>query len=106
MNAHRKDIRKVLIDLFETAVPKSDHAGRAVLSRILCNPDEDFTTPLLDVSTNIHITPMVSAGVRVCLWQDPAKKASGCKSILCDIVSEGQELLADFIGTCISNRIC
>jgi hypothetical protein len=62
VNAHRKDIRKVLIILFEQAVPASDTVSREVLTRILCNPDEDFTAPLLDVVTNNHLNVLHYGG--------------------------------------------
>jgi hypothetical protein len=76
VNAHRKDIRKVLITLFEQAVPASDTVSREVLTRILCNPDEDFTAPLLDVVTNNHLNLNVlhSGGAgAVCIWQDATR---------------------------------
>ena len=104
VNAHRKDIRNVLISLFEAAVPKTDHVSRAVLTRILCNPGEDFEKPLLDFSPNSHLSVLVSAGVSVCVWQDPVRKAAGNKSVLREIVNDGRELLANFIGTCCKDH--
>ena len=69
VNAHRKDVRKVLIALFEQAVPASDTVSREVLTRILGNPDEDFADPILDVATNHHLTPLYSGGAGfVCIW--------------------------------------
>ncbi len=51
VNAHRKDIKGILVTLFEKVVPATDNVSRAVLTRILCNPAEDFATvtPLLDI---------------------------------------------------------
>jgi hypothetical protein len=57
--------------LFESPVPKTEHVGRTVLSRILCNPDEDFATPILDIETNPHITTLVSGGICVCFRCSP-----------------------------------
>jgi hypothetical protein len=71
--------------LFELPVPKTEQVGRAVLSRILCNPDEDFATPILDIQTNPHITTLVSCGILVCLWQDPVKKSAHFESVLSKI---------------------
>jgi hypothetical protein len=74
VNAHRKDIRKVLITLFEQAVPASDTVSREVLTRILCNPDEDFTAPLLDDVANNHLNVLHSGGAgAVCIWQDATR---------------------------------
>jgi hypothetical protein len=68
VNAHRKDVRKVLITLFEQAVPASDTVSREVLTCILCNSDEDFTTPLLDLATNYHLKVLHSGGgISVCI---------------------------------------
>ena len=76
VNAHRKDIRKVLITLFEQAVPASDTVSREVLTRILCNPHEDFTAPLLDVVNNSHLNVLHGGGAGpVCIWQDAVKKS-------------------------------
>lgn len=87
--------------LFEQAVPASDTVSREVLTRILCTPHEDFTTPLLDFATNSHLKALHSgSGISVCIWQDPSKKSNGCVSVLREIINDGQELLADFIGTC------
>ena len=58
VNAPRKDVRKVLIALFEQAVPASDAVSREVLTRILGNPHEDFADPILDVATNNHLKPL------------------------------------------------
>jgi hypothetical protein len=65
--------------LFETPVPKTEHIRRTVLSRILCNTDEDLATPILNVSTNPRITALVSGGIRFCLWQDLVKKGANIK---------------------------
>ena len=104
INAHRRDIRNVLITLFEVPVPKTDHVSRTVLGRILCNPAEDYNDPLLDVKSNCHLSVLVSAGVPSCVWQDPLKHKAGYKSILREIVNDGHELLADFIGTCCKDH--
>ena len=101
VNAHRKDVRKVLIALFEQAVPASDTVSREVLTRILCTPHEDFAHPILDVETNHHLTPLYSGGASfACIWQDATRKSSNCVSVIREFVNDGQELLADFIGTC------
>ncbi len=101
VNAHRKDVRKVLIAPFEQAVPASDTVSREVLTRILCNPHEDFTAPLLDVATNDHLKVLHGdGGGSFCIWQDATRKAAGSLSVLREITSDGQELLADFMGTC------
>jgi hypothetical protein len=93
-----------LVRVTESPVPKTEHVSRTLLSRILCNPDEDFATPILDVSTNPHITTLVSGGIRVCLWQNPVKKGANIKSVLSEIVHAGHELLAEFIGTCCNDH--
>ena len=101
VNAHRKDVRKVLITLFEQAVPASDTVSREVLTRILCNPHEDFKAPLLDFATNDHLKVLHSGGgISVCIWQDATRKSTSCVSLIREFVNDGQELLADFIGTC------
>ena len=101
VNTHRKDVRKDLIALFEQAVPASDTVSREVLTRILCNPHEDFTAPLLDVVNNSHLNALHGGGAgSVCIWQDATRKSANCVSLLREIVNDGQELLADFIGTC------
>jgi hypothetical protein len=101
VNAHRKDVRDVLRALFEQAVPASDPVSRDVLTRILGNPHEDFAHPILDVATNHHLTELYSGSTSfVCIWQDATRKGANCISLLREIVTEGQELLADFIGTC------
>jgi hypothetical protein len=83
VNAHRKDIRKVLIALFEQAVPASDTVSREVLTRILCNPQEDFTAPLLDVATNDHLRVLHGGGGgSFCIWQDATRKSGGSLSVL------------------------
>jgi hypothetical protein len=101
VNAHRKDVRKVLIAPFEQAVPASDTVSREVLTSILCNPHEDFTAPLLDVATNDHLKVLhVGGGGSFCIWQDTTRKAACSLSELREITSDDQEFLADFIGTC------
>ncbi len=71
VNAHTRGIRNVLI---EAPVPKTDHVSRTVLKRILCNHDEDYNDPLLDISCNCHLSVLVSAGVSVVGWQDSVRK--------------------------------
>jgi hypothetical protein len=61
--------------LFEQAVPATDNVSRAVLTSILCNPAEDFATPILDISTNSHLKVLESAGISICIWQDQARKS-------------------------------
>jgi hypothetical protein len=87
--------------LVERQVPASDTVSREVLNCILGNSEHDFTYPVLDVATNIHLKPLYSGGAGfVCIWQDATRKSSSCVSLLRDIITEGQEILADFIGTC------
>jgi hypothetical protein len=79
----------------------SDTVSRKVLTRILCNPDEDFTAPLLDVVNNSHLNVLHGgSGGAVCIWQDATKKSTSSVLLLREIINDGQELLADFIGTC------
>lgn len=70
-------------------------------TRILGNPHEDFAHPILDIATNHHLTPLYSGGASfVCIWQDATRKNADCISLIREFVNDGQELLADFIGTC------
>jgi hypothetical protein len=91
-------------DPLESPVPKTEHVSRTVLSSILCNPDKDLATPVLDILTNTHITALVSGGICACLWQDLVKKGAHIKLVLDEIVHAGHKLLTEFISTCCNDH--
>ena len=95
---HRADIRDVLIQMFERPVPESDTVSREVLSRILGRGDLDWAKPLLEISTNRHLSALARPGVPNIVWETKERKSANARTVLDPITTAGQEILLDFLG--------
>ena len=95
---HRADIRDVLIQMFERPVPESDTVSRVVLSRVLGRDDLIWANPLLDVSTNRHLSALARQGVPSIVWETKERKSANARTVLDPITTAGQEILLDFLG--------
>ncbi len=60
IHAHRIDVRKALIDLFEKPVPPSSDVERKVLTRVLCKKYIAWDRQILDFKTDRHMGAMAA----------------------------------------------
>jgi hypothetical protein len=95
---HRLNIQHTLIGLFETPVPGNDAMGRVVLTQILGKQDIDLDKPIIDISSNPHLSCLARAGVKPVVWESKEKHEADSLTVLDPIGISGQEPLLDFIG--------
>ncbi len=78
----------------------ADSQSRALLSAVLGRPDLDFAKPIFSLSNNMHLRPLIQAGVPSCVWGDKEMHEKGSRSVLtiAPATTKGQELLFDFLG--------
>ena len=95
---HRADIRDVMIQMFERPVPESDTVSRAVLSRVLGRDDLIWANPLLDISTNRHLSALARQGVPSIVWETKERRSANARTVLDPITTAGQEIILDFLG--------
>ena len=99
IHAHRTDVRKALIDLFEKPVPLASDVARKVLTRVLCKQDIAFERPILDFKNDRHMAAMAAQRPDILepvVWE--SCKPVDQKTVLQNIRDEGQEHVAYFLG--------
>ena len=99
IHAHRTDVRKALIDLFQQPVPLSSEVERKVLTRVLCKMDIAFDRPILDFKTDRHLRAMATQRPDIrtpVVWE--SSKSIDTKTVLQNFRDDGQVHLAGFIG--------
>ena len=106
LGKHRSDIRDVLIQMFERPVPESDTVSREVLSRVLGRGDLDWAKPLLEISTNRHLSALARPGVPNIVWETKERKSANARTVLDPITTAGQEILLDFLGMYKYIQVC
>ena len=99
INAHRTDVRKALIELFQNPVPLASDVARKVLTRVLCKQDIAFDRPILDFKTDRHMGAMAKQRPDILtpvVWE--SSKTDDTKTVLQNFRDEGQEHVAYFLG--------
>ena len=99
IHAHRTDVRKALIDLFEKPVQPSSDVERKVLTRVLCKKDIAWDRPILDFKTDRHMRAMAAQRPDILapvVWE--SSKTDDTKTVLQNFRDIGQEYLGCFIG--------
>ena len=99
IHAHRTDVRKALIELFQNPVPQASDVARKVLSRVLCKQDIAFDRPILDFKMDRHMAAMAKMRPDILdpvVWE--SCKSADQKTVLQNFRDEGQEYLGSFIG--------
>ena len=99
IHAHRTDVRKALIDLFEKPVPLASDVERKVLTRVLCKQDIAFDRPILDFKTDRHMAAMATLRPDILdpvVWE--SCKSHDKKTVLQNFRDIGQEHVASFLG--------
>jgi hypothetical protein len=99
IHAHRTDVRKALIDLFEKPVPQASDVARKVLTRVLCKQDIAFDRPILDFKTDRHMAAMATLRPDILdpvVWE--SCKSHDKKTVLQNFRDIGQEHVAAFLG--------
>ena len=99
LGKHRILIRNALIQMFERPLPASESVSREVLSKILGRKDIDWSKPVLEVESNVHLSALGRAGVPNVVWETLERKAANMRSVLDPIMNAGQEILLDLLGT-------
>ena len=99
IHAHRTDVRKALIDLFEKPVPPSSDVERRVLTRVLCKKDIAWDRPILDFKTDRHMAAMATLRPDILepvVWE--SCKSADKKTVLQNFRDDGQEHVGAFLG--------
>ena len=73
--------------------------SREVLSKILGRKDIDWSKPILEIESNVHLSALGRAGVPNIVWETLERKAANMRSVLDPIMNAGQEILLDLLGT-------
>ena len=60
IHAHRTDVRKALIELFQNPVSQASDVARKVLTRVLCKQDIAVERPILDFKNDRHMAAMAT----------------------------------------------
>ena len=99
IHAHRTDVRKALIDLFEKPVPPSSDVERKVLTRVLCKQNINWDWPVLDFKTDLHMEAMAKQRPDILapvVWE--SSKTDDTKTVLQNFRDDGQEHVGAFLG--------
>ena len=99
IHAHRTDVRKALIDLFEKPVPPSSDVERKVLTRVLCKQNINWDRPILDFKTDRHMGAMATLRPDILehvVWE--SCKSADKKTVLQIFRDDGQEHVGAFLG--------
>ena len=83
-------MRNTLISLFETSVPKTDLVGREVLTRVLAVKPSDFEKPLIDITTNVHLSGLSRPGVPPIVWETKERHSTRARTVLDPVATAGQ----------------
>jgi hypothetical protein len=99
IHAHRTDVRKALIELFQNPVSQASDVARKVLTRVLCKQDIAFDRPILDFKMDRHMAAMAKLRPDILdpvVWE--SCKSADQKTVLQNFRDEGQEHVAFFLG--------
>ena len=99
IHAHRTDVRKALIELFQNPVSQASDVARKVLTRVLCKQDIAFDRPILDFKTDRHMAAMAKLRPDILdpvVWE--SCKSHDKKTVLQNFRDVGQEHVAAFLG--------
>ena len=99
IHAHRTDVRKALIDLFQNPVPLASDVARKVLTRVLCKQDIAFDRPILDFKMDRHMAAMATLRPDILepvVWE--SCKSADKKTVLQNFRDDGQEHVGAFLG--------
>jgi hypothetical protein len=91
-------MRNTLISLFEIPVPETDVVGREVLTRVLGVKPSDFEKPLIDITTNVHLSGLSRPGVPPIVWETKERHSARARTVLNPVATAGQRLLLEFLG--------
>jgi hypothetical protein len=87
--------------MFEKPVPETDTVSREVLTRILGTKQIDWTTPILDIAANPHLSALARPGVPPIVWETKERRSANARTVLDPIATAGQELLLHFLGNVV-----
>lgn len=99
IHAHRTDVRKALIELFQNPVKQASEVARKVLTRVLCKQNINWDRPILDFKTDRHMAAMATLRPDILepvVWE--SCKSADKKTVLQNFRDEGQEHVAFFLG--------
>ncbi len=99
IHAHRTDVRKALIDLFEQPMQPSSDVERKVLTRVLCKQNINWDRQILDFKTDSHMGAMAMLLPDILehvVWE--SCKSANKKTVLQNFRDDGQEHVGAFLG--------
>ena len=99
IHAHRTDVRKALIELFQNPVSQASDVARKVLTRVLCKQDIAFERPILDFKNDRHMAAMATLRPDILehvVWE--SCKSADKKTVLQNFRDDGQEHVSAFLG--------
>ena len=99
IHAHRTDVRKALIELFQNPVSQASDVARKVLTRVLCKQDIAVERPILDFKNDRHMAAMATQRPDILepvVWE--TCKSHDQKTVLQNFRDDGQEHVAAFQG--------
>ncbi len=94
-------MRRALQRLFETPVEADNTIARAILQSVLGPKLIDFSKKVLDFTDNVHLRPLVKAGIAPVVWE--FEEMESRKAVLDPIEREGQEVLLEWMGAFSTN---
>ncbi len=98
LRIQREDIQTALIALFKSHVSETDQVSREVLSCVLGTKTSDFNRPIIDISTNPHLSGLSRQGVPPIVWETKERHSAHSRTVLDPISTAGQHVLLEFLG--------